>query len=73
MSSVRTKYLIHHVFEYKKLGRHVQEVPLVSGFRLDPSSRCFSISKCPVLTLGEGNGTPLQYFCLENPMDGGAW
>ena len=22
---------------------------------------------------GEGNGTPLQYSCLENPMDGGAW
>ena len=22
---------------------------------------------------GEGSGTPLQYFCLENPMDGGAW
>ena len=22
---------------------------------------------------GEGNSTPLQYFCLENPMDGGAW
>ena len=22
---------------------------------------------------GEGNGTPLQYFCLENPMDGEAW
>ena len=22
---------------------------------------------------GEGNGTPLQYFCLENPMDRGAW
>ena len=21
----------------------------------------------------EGNGTPLQYCCLENPMDGGAW
>ena len=21
----------------------------------------------------EGNGTPLKYFCLENPMDGGAW
>ena len=20
-----------------------------------------------------GSGTPLQYFCLENPMDGGAW
>ena len=24
-------------------------------------------------TIGEGNGTPLQYSCLENPMDGGAW
>ena len=22
---------------------------------------------------GEGNGTPLQYSCLETPMDGGAW
>ena len=26
------------------------------------------------ITLGwEGNGTPLQYSCLENPVDGGAW
>ena len=24
-------------------------------------------------TPGEGNGTPLQYSCLENPMDRGAW
>ena len=23
--------------------------------------------------LGEGNGNPLQYSCLENPVDGGAW
>ena len=23
--------------------------------------------------IGEGNGKPLQYSCLENPMDGGAW
>ena len=22
---------------------------------------------------GEGNGSPLQYSCLGNPMDGGAW
>ena len=26
-----------------------------------------------VASLGEGNSTPLQYSCLENPMDGGAW
>ena len=30
---------------------------------------------CGVLVVsdGEGSGTPLQYFCLENPMDGGVW
>ena len=35
---------------------------------------------CPLLFksviasyFGEGNGTPLQYSCLENPIDGGAW
>ena len=27
----------------------------------------------PMREFGEGNGTPLQYSCLENPMDGGAW
>ena len=26
-----------------------------------------------ILRVGEGNGTPLQYSCLENAMDGGAW
>ena len=27
----------------------------------------------PKETNGEGNGTPIQYSCLENPMDRGAW
>ena len=27
----------------------------------------------PVSCIGEGNGNPLQYSCLENPMDRGAW
>ena len=25
------------------------------------------------MIFGEGNGNPLQYSCLENPMDGGTW
>ena len=33
------------------------------------TSFCFSLKHMD----GEGNGTPLQYSCLENPMDGGAW
>ena len=28
---------------------------------------------CSLDITGEGNGTPLQYSCLENPMDEGAW
>ena len=27
----------------------------------------------PNIGAGEGNGNPLQYSCLENPVDGGAW
>ena len=34
--------------------------------------RFLKLTKCYLIT-GEGNGTPLQYSCLENPMDGGAW
>ena len=34
----------------------------------------YSLNNNVVLFLhGEGNGNPLQYSCLENPMDGGAW
>ena len=28
---------------------------------------------CIRCCVGESNGTPLQYFCLENLVDGGAW
>ena len=38
----------------------------VSGFEL-------WICTLMCLASGEGNGTPLQYSCLENPIDGGAW
>ena len=36
---------------------------------------CISWSFYPMVLRmsGEGNGNPLQYSCLENPMDGGAW
>ena len=41
----------------------------VSGFS------CLSVLGGAVVwvDMGEGNGTPLQYSCVENPMDGGAW
>ena len=33
----------------------------------------FLFNTCYALYSGEGNGTPLQYSCLENPMDGESW
>ena len=52
------------------------------GAQLDPGSHSMSsgtsyghpldlLSSMPASRVG--NGTPLQYSCLENPMDGGAW
>ena len=47
-----------------------------------PHFNVFQTSHCPSFGRnmptsrdfpGEGNGTPLQYSCLENPMGGGAW
>ena len=32
-----------------------------------------NLLKVYIQMVGEGNGTSLQYSCLENPMDGGAW
>ena len=34
---------------------------------------CDLFTKCHLNMLGEGNGTLLQYSCLENPMDRGVW
>ena len=32
-----------------------------------------SVMRARLVSVREGNGTPLQYFCLENPRNGGAW
>ena len=41
----------------------------------DQGCICFLAAFLRVTSIssGEGDGTPLQYSCLENPMDGGAW
>ena len=54
--------------------------PTYLGHQRIPSWAPCSVQQIPpsilhlvVYIWGEGNGTPLQYSCLENPMDGGAW
>ena len=41
----------------------------VSAYNAGDLGSVPGLGRCP----GEGNGTPLQYSCLENPMEGGAW
>ena len=44
---------------------------------IEYSFLCYRLGHCCLsilyIDIGESNGTPLQYSCLENPMDGGAW
>ena len=52
---------------------------LEKAYCRDLSSDCKEVRNslkwniCNVVLHEEGNGTPLQYSCLENPVDGGAW
>ena len=46
----------------------VKNSPASPGGAGDASS-ILRLERCP----GEGHGNLLQYSCLENPMDGGAW
>ena len=37
------------------------------------SLTCHEVMGLDAVIFGEGNGNPLQYSCLENPMDRGSW
>ena len=54
--------------DYLRVALAVPEVKASASNAGDPGS-IPGLGRSP----GEGNGNPLQYSCLENPMDGGAW
>ena len=45
----------------------------LNSYCLNEKQYTVSLGKNDSIIVGEGNGTPLQSSCLENPMDGGAW
>ena len=47
----------------------ISSVGKESAFKAGDLGSIPGLGRCP----GEGNGNPLQYSCLENPMDRGAW
>ena len=70
------RYIFIYVYTYELIYIYVytygfpggSEVKASASYVGDPGSIPGS-RRSP----GEGNGNPLQYSCLENPMDGGAW
>ena len=60
---------------YRLNGRNVRCVNYSSKKKLclDCLFVCLLRLECIQVAVGKGNGDPLQYSCLENPMDGGAW
>ena len=58
----------HTVYRIFSDGSVVKNLPTNTGNTRDVGS-IPGLGRSP----GEGNGNPLQYSCLENPMDGGAW
>ena len=71
------KYIFTHAHTYVHIYSHF--LVLTSQFVKQGQGlflRCHVNAKIlisPVIYYGEGDGTPLQCSCLENPMDGGAW
>ena len=54
-------------------NKHSKDV-VVGGYLNTPLQHNIAVLLCmPLPWIGKGNGTLLQYSCLENPMDGGAW
>ena len=65
------KFLQH---ELKKLSTEASFISFMQDFTGNTNSTKVNPVYILLVTyFGEGNGTPLQYSCLENPMDGGAW
>ena len=70
-------YSIDSSCSYQKLSRHQTSFKghfVILNFWGQFLSYIYQQSKtCLVGLNGKGNGSPLQYSCLENPMDWGAW
>ena len=59
-------HLPNQGIERRSLALQVDSLPA------EPLGKCMNTG-VGSLSLGEGNGNPLQCSCLENPRDGGAW
>ena len=71
MTMCQEKVAAHLIFlcVFKKFLLEYGRLTVLPSFLLHGKVNCLYVYTYS----GEGNGAPLQYSCLENPMDGGAW
>ena len=67
------QYMKSLAFLYNNNEKSEREIKESSPFTITTKRIKYLGINLPKETNGKGNGTPLQYSCLENPMDGGAW
>ena len=72
-TSKETKSQTKHLGKTQELITQVSVSTLPIFFFFFKVSENFLIHRKVEIIVGEGNGNPLQYSCLENPMDGEAW
>ena len=82
-SSTIFHFLVHFIFtrldsqQINNLNRSKQKMQSFPGASEGKASACNVADPGSIpesrRSTGEGNGNPLQYSCLENSMDGGAW
>ena len=58
-----------YTYRYPQEPQHLVASTLLGNYVLDSHKKSYAQD----MFIRKGNGTPLQYSCLENPMDGGAW
>ena len=73
------RFSVHSLYYYSDSlrlvnGERIEKCALNCCFQTITKQDSFIIfSYLLSIKVGEGNGTPLQYSCLENPVDRGAW
>ena len=72
--------MVGSVCMFVKCGREIKLLRVWQGFpegsdgkKICQQCRRLRLNPWVRKTPGEGNGTPFQYSCLENPIDRGAW
>jgi len=74
LATILTAFVISIQHSTEGLSCTIRQENEIKIFQLGQRKvKLFLLAEDMILCIREDNGNPLQYSCLENPMDGGAW